>query len=89
MRACGELRTDCDEVFRKKKRGACVRERVRVRVRGRVWVHVCVRVRVRARVCVGACACVRVRVCVGAGRRDDPPRLGRALLGHVYNALRG
>ena len=27
--------------------------------------------------------CVCVRVCVGAGRRDDPPRLGRALLGHA------
>ena len=24
-----------------------------------------------------------VRVCVGASRRDDPPRLGRALLGHA------
>ena len=31
---------------------------------------------VRVRVCV----CVAVRVCVCAGRRDDPPRLGRALL---------
>ena len=29
------------------------------------------------------CVRVRVRVCVGAGRRDDPPRLGRALLGHA------
>ena len=36
-------------------------------------------VRVRARVCV----CPRMRVCVGAGRRGDPPRLGRALLGHA------
>ena len=29
------------------------------------------------------CLCVRMRVCVGANRRDDPPRLGRALLGHA------
>ena len=26
---------------------------------------------------------VRVRACVGASRRDDPPRLGRALFGHA------
>ena len=40
---------------------------------------VCVCLRERAH----ACACVRVRMCVGASRRDDPPRLGCALLGHA------
>ena len=34
-------------------------------------------------VCGCVCVCVRVHVCVGAGRRDDPPKLGRALLGHA------
>ena len=45
----------------------------------------CMRVGMRARACVWVRvrACVRVRVCVGASRRDDPPRLGRALLGHA------
>ena len=37
----------------------------------------------RARVCVCACTCARVHVCVGAGRQDDPPRLGRAILWHA------
>ena len=45
--------------------------------------HVAGHARVCLCVCVAACACVCVRVCVGAGRRDDPPRLGRALLGHA------
>ena len=66
---------------------ACARASVRARVRVRVRGRACVRVRVRACACVcaRACACarVRVRVCVGASRRDDPPRLGRALLGHA------
>ena len=38
-----------------------------------VCVCVCVHVRVR----------VRVRVCLRARRRDDPPRLSRALLWHA------
>ena len=46
-------------------------------------VCVCACVLACVRVCVCVCLCVRVRVCVGAGRRDDPPRLGRALVGHA------
>ena len=70
--------------------GACARARaraalVRVRVRVLACVRSCARLVVACVfvfVCVCACVCVRVAVlvCVCAGRRDDPPRLGRALL---------
>ena len=52
-----------------------VRAWARARARGRVRVCLCV--------CVCVCVRVRVRVCVGAGRREEPPRLGRAVFGHA------
>ena len=66
----------------------CVRARaarVRVRVRVLACVRSCARfvvacVFVCVCVCACVCVCVAVRLCVCAGRRDDPPRLGRALL---------
>ena len=68
--------------------GACARARaalVRVRVRVLACVSSCARFVVACVfaclcVCACVCVCVAVRLCVCACRRDDPPRLGRALL---------